>query len=185
MAPGNHTGNGAGHVVVRPAIDAISAITRSTSSIVLSKCGEIRSRPAAVVDENARLRCGRGRVGTRRASMKIVDRLYNRASETRRLAGMGRVRAVLRLGERADARPPRRGVLAARRRQVPTVRCSNSDAAPAASRAAGACRRRAWSAIDRSAPMLDRARRQILRSQILKSSNPSSPRPRRHPASSV
>ena len=30
---------------------------------------------------------------------------------------MGRVRAVLRLGERADARPPRRAVLAARRRR--------------------------------------------------------------------
>ena len=38
-----------------------------------------------------------------------------RASETRRLAGVGRVRAVLRLGKRADAGPPRRAVLAPRR----------------------------------------------------------------------
>ena len=38
-----------------------------------------------------------------------------RPSKKRRLARLGRLRAVLRLGERADPRPPRRGILAARR----------------------------------------------------------------------
>ena len=99
-----------------------------------------------------------------------------RASETRRLAGLGRVRAVLRLGERADARPPRRAVLAARRRAAPAGRCSSSAAAPAASR----CRSRAPAStlvgIDRSAPMLERARR----AQLAESRNaPAPPSPLR------
>ena len=103
--------------------------------------------------------------------------------------GWDDVRAVLRLGERADARPARRAVLAARGARGATGRSSSSAAAPAGSR----CRSRAPACrlvgIDRSAPMLGaRAAagaphggsptRQIDRL-------PSRSRPRRHPRAAV
>ena len=99
---------------------------------------------------------------------------------------MGRVRAVLRLGERADARPPRRAVLASRRgaqRDGPVLElgCGTGRVSLPLARAGVDL-----VGIDRSAPMLARARRASRRSptranrQVVCSLGP-----RRHPRAAV
>ena len=84
----------------------------------------------------------------------------------KRLRRLGRLRAVLRLGERADRRAPRRRVLAAARAAPATGRCSSSGAAPAASRCRSSRPARALVGIDLSAPMLARARRRLIRARL-------------------
>ena len=68
-----------------------------------------------------------------RASSRALPRAQAPRAGQRGLARLGRLRAVLRLGERPHAGPARRAVLAADDGRRARVRCWSSAAAPAAS----------------------------------------------------
>ena len=80
------------------------------------------------------------------------------------MARLGRLRAVLRLGERADARSPRRRLLETRSRQGARTR-ARAGLRHRPHLAAAGSRRRALVGVDRSAPMLARAARRARRSR--------------------
>ena len=100
-----------------------------------------------------------------------------RRDRSRRRVGLGRIRAVLRLGERADGGAPRRAVLGAvsRRAQPPPVLelgCGTGRIALPIVKSGTPL-----VGIDRSEPMLERARRRLRRAKLDRSR---APRPRRH-----
>ncbi len=102
---------------------------------------------------------GGGTGSTGRTYHPSTDVARRTSSDVTELAkgwqGWDEVRAVLRLGERADARAPRRAVLASGGARRPRARCSSSDAAPGRVTSPLARAGVDIVGVDRSAPMLD------------------------------
>ena len=102
--------------------------------------------------------------------------------DTRRLARLGRLRRFLRLGKRADARPPRREVLAGAWPSAPTDPFSSSGAAPGRVTIPVARTGARIVGVDRSSEMLGHA---LKRSRRARSHGAAVVAARRHPLPSV